>query len=339
MDRTSRGTLVVGVLALTLAGCSGQTQPATSGTASSSSAAASPGSSTSSASTTSAEPAPARTLQTLVDLPPESPTLTVVEDLPPSQGYTSAVVSYQSETLTIYGTVHTPSGAGPFPGVVFVHGAVDPDSWSAQREYLDEQARLAASGRVVLVPDLRNHGDSDDDPDWEYALEMGTTLDVINAARALAAQDDVSAVSVVGHSLGGAMTLNAAVVAPDVATAFVALAPSNASPWDNVEHFASGTPFSQQLVELRGTPEDNPSFWSDVTSTTFAERATTPLLVVQGSADDVVPVPWSESTVQAFTEAGAEVDLVVVEGGDHLFSPVADEAWDSVLDFLAAHGG
>jgi dipeptidyl aminopeptidase/acylaminoacyl peptidase len=337
------------MLALGVAGCSGQTQPTAAGTSSSSSAAASQNSATSLASASDAETSPAsasvpaastaRTLQTLIDLPQESPTLTVVEALPPGEGYTSAVVSYESEGLTIYGTLHTPSGEGPFLGVVFVHGAVDPDSWSAQTEYVDEQARLAVSGRVVLVPDLRNHGDSDDDPDWQYGLEMGTTLDVVNASRALGALDGVSAVGVVGHSLGGAITLNTAVVAPDVATAFVALAPSNSSPWENVQHFAAGTPYLDELTALRGTPQDNPAFWTDVTSTTFAERATSPLLIVQGSADDVVPVAWSASTDDAFTAAGADVELVVVDGGDHLFDPVEDQAWASVLDFLQEHGG
>ena len=289
-------------------------------------------------STSSTTPAPAATtLRTLIDTPAESPTLTVIETLPATDTYTSAVVSYESGGLTIRGILHTPVGTGPFPGVVFVHGAVDPDSWSAQREYTEEQARLADSGRITLVPDLRNHGDSDDDPDWQYGLEMGTTLDVVNAARALGAEPDVSSVSVVGHSLGGAIALNTLVVAPDVATAFVALAPSNASPWDNLEHFTGGTPYFEALTSLRGTPDEDPEFWADVSSTTFADRATAPLLIVQGSADDVVPPEWSDATAAAFRDAGADVELIVVDGADHVFQPTPDQAWEQVLAFLAAH--
>jgi dipeptidyl aminopeptidase/acylaminoacyl peptidase len=283
--------------------------------------------------------AEAPTLRTLIAAAPEAPTLTVEEALPGGEGYASAVVSYESGGYTIYGVLHTPDGDALFPGIVFVHGAVDPNQWSAQTHYVDEQERMASRGYVVLVPDLRNHGESDNDLDFDHALQMGTTLDVINAARALAAEPavDPARTAVVGHSLGGAITLNAMVVAPDVAGAFVALAPSNASPWDNIVHFnPTDSTFYREITTLRGTPDDNPEFWVDVSALTFVDRANRPLLVVHGTADDVVPPEWSEEVIgTAWTDAGKLVDVVMIEGGDHVFSPVQDEAWDTVFNFLA----
>lgn len=265
--------------------------------------------------------------------------LTREEELAGGDGFASSVVSYESDGFTIYGVLHTPDGEGPFPGVVLVHGAVDPDSWSAQTDYVEFQQRLVSVGFVVLVPDLRNHGASDDDPAYELALEMGTTLDVVNAARALAVEPavDPGRIVVIGHSLGGAMTLGAMVVAPDVAGAFVAMAPSHASPWENIRQFVPpGSPFYMQLTDLHGTPDDNPEFWADVSALTFVDRAARPLLVVHGTADDVVPPEWANIVGTAWADAGKDVQVVMIEGADHVFSPAEDETWAAVFTFLQA---
>ena len=336
---------VVVALVVVVAGCGapeasavGTRSPTDSGAATPSATEAPPASE---APSESAEPeGAATTLRTLIAAEVESPTLTVEEELPGGDGYASAVVSYESDGLTIYGALHTPDGAGPFPGIVFVHGAVDPDSWSAQTEYVDYQQRMASAGYVVLVPDLRNHGESDDDPDYDLDLEMGTTVDVINAARALAAEPavDPERIAVVGHSLGGAIALNALVVAPEVAGAFVAMAPSHASPWENIVQFVpTGSPFYTELTGLRGTPDDNPEFWADVSALTFVDRADRPLLVVHGTADDVVPPEWADVVGTAWTDAGKSVQVVMIEGGDHVFSPMEDEAWAAVFSFLEEH--
>ena len=69
---------------------------------------------------------------------------------------------------------------------------------------------------------------------------------------------------------------------------------------------------------------------------TFVDRADRPLLVVQGTTDDVVPPEWQDVLETAWTDAGKDVEVVMVEGGDHVFSPMEDEAWAAVLSFLEA---
>lgn len=280
------------------------------------------------------------TLRTLIAAQPESPTLTIEEELDAADGYRTSAVSYQSDGLTIRGVLHTPDGDGPFPGVVFVHGAVDRDTWSPIVQLVDEQRRLVTAGYVVLVPDLRNHGDSDDDADYPTDLEMGTSADVVNAARALGEVPgvDPERVAVVGISFGGVMTFNAMVVAPEVAAAFVAMAPGSLSAWENFSRFIpADSPAYQGMVDLRGTPDTNPEFWTDVSASTFVDRAARPLVIVQGMADQVVPPAWAEDTRRAFEEAGKDVELVALDGADHDFEPARDEAWGHVLAFLATH--
>lgn len=282
----------------------------------------------------------ATTLRNLIEAQHETPALTIGEELATADGYRTSAVAFESERLTIHGVLHTPDGDAPFPAVVLVHGAVDRDTWSPLEQLVDEQRRLATAGYVVLVPDLRNHGNSDDDPDYPTDLEMGTSADVMHAARALAALPNVDPdrVGVVGISFGGVMTFNAMVVAPDIAAAFVAMAPGNLSAWENFSRFIpADSPPYQAMVDLRGTPDSNPEFWADVSAATFVDRAAGPLLIVQGTADQVVPPAWAEDTRRAFEGASKDVELVQIDGADHSFEPARDEAWGHVLDFLAEH--
>ena len=136
---------------------------------------------------------------------------------------------------------------------------------------------------------------------------MGSTLDVVNAARALAADPrvDSSRVALVGVGLGGLIAINAQVVAPDVVAAVVAENPSSIDVWQNIEYFFEpDDEFRALIVDPRGTPEENPELWADVSPATFVDRVDSPLLILQGTGDTGNDPAWSDTTVATFTAAG-----------------------------------
>lgn len=278
-----------------------------------------------------------RTLRSIIEADPEHPVFEVVQETTDFDGDHAEVVSYESGGMLLQAVIRRPpSGAPESPAVVFVHGSVDPEDYSGLTEYDELADALVDSGYTVVVPDLRNHGESEDDPAWETDMDVGATLDVVNAARATAADPHVDAerVAIVGHSLGGAMAVKAAVVAPDVARAFVALAPSHVSPWEDVKRFASGTPFYDTVMAAHGDLDESPDYWRDVSALTFVDRMTAPLLVVHGTHDDVVPIGWSRFLNAQWTDAGKDVELIEVEGADHFLDgtvPVTQR----IAEFLA----
>jgi pimeloyl-ACP methyl ester carboxylesterase len=97
---------------------------------------------------------------------------------------------------------YTDTGQGS-PALVFVHG------WSCDATYWDAQvAHFAAKHRVVAI-DLAGHGDSGQD-------RKAYTMEAFGAdVAAVLAQLDLKDAVLVGHSMGGAVIVEAALAAPD----------------------------------------------------------------------------------------------------------------------------
>lgn len=76
--------------------------------------------------------------------------------------------------------------------------------------------------------------------------------------------------------------------------------------------FFSGTQYYDDVMAERGTAEESPEFWRDVSSLTFVARAKAPLLVVHGTADLAVPHEWSAELVDKWTAAGREAKFLPV---------------------------
>ncbi len=220
-----------------------------------------------------------------------------------------AVVSHGAvlapvRTLPTY--VWTPHGPGPFPLVVFVHG-YDNGPLTYQRFC----STLAASGYVVAAPSFPL-----EDPQRGFGLDRGDLPNeaadvsfVIGALEQGPLGEDLDAhrVAVVGHSDGADVAL------------MMGFEPSTTD------------------GRVKAVVADAP----DPIETTVAPSSD-PLLLVQGTADSVVPYTASQTV---FGQVDAPTYYLSLLGADHLppiaggtpWTPTIDSA---VADFLdAAIGG
>lgn len=84
---------------------------------------------------------------------------------------------------------------------------------------------------------------------------------------------DPARVALFRIGLGGLIAINAQVVAPDVVAAVVAVNPSSIDLWENIEYFLDPTSNAwERIVEPRGTPDENPELWADLSPATFLDR-------------------------------------------------------------------
>ena len=236
------------------------------------------------------------------------------------------------------------ASAEPRPAVAIVHG------WESNRGRSMAHIRyLHAAGFHCLVIDTRGHGDN---PPEKLPVNVPEfAADAAAAARWLAARPEVSAVGLLGHSMGGAGVIVAAASDPTV-RAVVALS----APADLVRMTRHS--FTLAQLHIPG-PIAIPLAWltarlmlaprghslDQASASANAARYHGPLLLMHGEDDRGVPVAHLGLIAQAAwsTRCGpsaARVETLILPGFGHRWLYEAADARQRVASFLAqALGG
>ncbi|MFN8021984.1 MAG: alpha/beta fold hydrolase [Acidimicrobiales bacterium] len=239
----------------------------------------------------------------------------------------------EPETLTVdaidEGRVHArlyrtdPAARGaeePPRMICWLHGGPT-DQW--QVTFMPRIAYWRAQGWDVLVPDHRGstgHGRA-----YQQALrERWGELDVDDVAAVLRHAHETglaqpSRTVLIGGSAGGFTVLNVVRHHPGlVAAAVVAYPVADLADLAERSHRFERH-YTRTLVGEPPPPPEVDERARDRSPTWWADRITTPLLVLHGEDDPVVPVGQSRVLVERIRAAGGDVDLVVYPGEGHGF--------------------
>lgn len=257
---------------------------------------------------------------------------TIGQVLADNEDYTRYYITYKSGDLKISGIMNVPKGQAPFPLLVLNHGHIDPAIYTNGRGLKREQDYLAQRGYVVVHPDYRGHADSDNIETTEDWLRLGYTEDVIAAVKAIQVAKldyiDTNRVGMLGHSMGGGVTMNVMVVEPDLIDAVVLFAPVSADYRRNFDKWIkSRTEVAERIEEEYGTPADNPVFWDGISANNYFDRVTVPVMNHHGTIDESVPLEWSDELKGWLDEAGIENTYYIYDGEPHEFT----QAWSQVM--------
>lgn len=260
------------------------------------------------------------------------------EPLASTARWRSWAATYTVNGATVSGELLVPRGQGPFPAVVLNHGYIDPAIYTLGRGLSREQEWLASNGFVVLHTDYRGHAGSDPVDDVGRESRLVYTRDAIGAVRALEqeAYVDTDRLAMLGRSMGGGVTLNALVAEPGLVDAAVVFASVSSRFVDNIRQFTEPNRPEElaRYYDRFGTPRENPRFYRDLSSRTFFDRVTEPVLMLHGTADDTCPIAWSRQTHRLLRAAGADAQLQVYEGEGHAFGPRFEDAMRRTVEFL-----
>src|SRR5512147_3175901 len=120
--------------------------------------------------------------------------------------FTTYLIDYPSDGLTITGVMQIPVGAGPFPVILLNHGFFSRSIYHSGDGTDRAAAFLAKHGYITLASDYRSWGDSDVAPSFFYS---GLAIDVINLLHAIPSipKADATRIGMWGHSMGGGVTM------------------------------------------------------------------------------------------------------------------------------------
>jgi acetyl esterase/lipase len=237
------------------------------------------------------------------------------------------------------GDLHLPGGAGPHPVIVLIHGG----SWRQRYGRAVMRAIAAAlvlRGWAVWNIEYRRVGNGGGWP--QTFADVAAAIDRLDG---LHPSLDLSRVDVLGHSAGGHLALWAAgrTALPTGAPGAIAGRPR--VPLARVISLAGVCDLAGAYRDwhggavralMGGSPERLPERY-EVADPLRRVPLAMPVLLVHGVLDETVSVRLSRTYASAARSAGADVELVEIEGaagGHRAFIDPRGSAWAPVIGWL-----
>ena len=274
----------------------------------------------------------------------------IEQSLSPGSNYYRYLSSYQSGGLKIYALLTIPKGkipSGGWPVILFNHGYIPPSAYLTSSSYAVMINPLSAAGYMVFAPDFRGNDNSGGIPAQPY-VSAGYITDSMNAIASIKQYKNANPnkIGVVGHSMGGNVTLHDLVISKDIKVASILSGvvgdEKDLINWWNYRYNSRlivGNDLDtyyklQQMIKSHGNPTSNQNYWNSIDPTKFTQNINVPVQIQVGSADEVVPISFSANLRDQLESQGKIVNFQEFPGADHNLSPYIDQAMNNVVLFL-----
>jgi dipeptidyl aminopeptidase/acylaminoacyl peptidase len=218
--------------------------------------------------------------------------------------------------LEIDGLLVLPTGPGPYPLIVHVHGG---PVWSYRNTwsmYYSLTPLLVSRGYAVLHPNPRGSAGRGQAFAGLVYGDMGgaDTQDILSGVEALVERGiaDTTRVGVVGGSYGGYMS-SWLVTQTNRFAAAVPISP--VTDWVS-QHYTSNIGFFDQIF-LQDDPANAAGRFSTRSPITYADRVRTPTLQTAGARDRCTPPGQAEEFHRALLEHGVTSELAIYPEEGH----------------------
>lgn len=229
-----------------------------------------------------------------------------------------------------------PAPGQTFPAVLIIHGG----GWAggdkrAARE-INIGTTLAQNGYIGLSINYLLCNADHPGATWPQNLHDCKTAVRWLRANAQRLHLDPDRIAVIGGSAGGHLATLVALTGPE---------------WDppgtgstavrcGIDLYGPVLAFERRDLRMLGkTRAEAPELYRQADPRTHIDPQDPPLLILHGTADDIVPVADSEALAAALQAAGARHQLVIIPGAPHTFhlQPKQRDLRPLVLGFLSEH--
>ena len=227
-----------------------------------------------------------------------------------------------SKGKKLYGTIHCSETAKPKKAIIVCHGFV---SNRVSKWKRDLCTKLAAKGYLAIRFDFTGNGESEGEiQDGTYSQEIDDLRKFIHFVK----KKGCERVGIIGHSMGGAVTLLTILKEKHISAIATLGAPST----------LQGRPYDEFLKYAeKPVPDKLPlSFFNDIKKHNIkqaTEAIKVPLLVMHGDKDPVVPYPEAQ---RILSWANCPKQLITFRGCGHNFRSASEakKVAEAAADFF-----
>ena len=261
------------------------------------------------------------------------------ETLPASrdydQGYMVEETTFLRDGKHIYGKLFLPQGEPPFPLVILAHG------FNGNFDKVEPYARAFAENGIAACEfdfigggeGSRSEGSIRNMSVLTEAADLNAVIDSLKQRK----EFDPERVFLLGRSQGGFVTAYIAEERPQDIRAMILLFPGFVIS-DDMREIAPNPEEIPETLELMGATIGR-IYLEDAISVDIYEKMgnySGDVLIFHGTADNIVPITYSERAVTAFPSA----ELVIIEGAGHGFTGEDDQYVTKLsVDFVKAQLG
>jgi dipeptidyl aminopeptidase/acylaminoacyl peptidase len=147
-----------------------------------------------------------------------------------------------------------------------------------------------------------------------------------------------------GHSMGGYITLRSMVISKDIKAGVIwggvigsysdMLTRWRRGPSAATTPTPSARSWRFSLINQYGSPEENPAFWNSISANSYLSDLSGPLQLHHGTADEEVPLEFSETLFYQMLDANQYVEFYKYEGDNHNISNSFGTAMQRSIEFF-----
>lgn len=254
--------------------------------------------------------------------------------------FTSYVFYFYVDGEKVSGMLNIPKEAGGYPIIVMVRGYVDQATYETGMGTRRGAEYLASNGFITISPDFLGYGESDMPSEnvFEQRFQTYTTLlTLLNSiqnispaftSKSLEFQILPEKVGIWAHSNGGQIALTALEVTQKAYPTALWAPVSKPFPYSILyytdEAEDHGKALRKNLAEFE--KEYDVEEYSFVN---YLDRITAPLQLHQGTADDAVPVKWTDELSEKLKKLDKEIEYFTYPGADHNLMP---NGWNPAIE-------
>jgi dipeptidyl aminopeptidase/acylaminoacyl peptidase len=207
-----------------------------------------------------------------------------------------------------------------------MHGYISPEQYNTLAYTTRYADALARAGYLALHPNYRNYPPSDEGPDLFRASHSVDALNLIAIIRAQAGQPgplekaDPKFVGMMGHSMGGGITLRTITInnAVQAAVLYGAMSGDEQKNYEKILEWSGGARGREELATpLEDLQRLGPIYYLD--------RITAAVSIHHGDYDGTVPLAWSQDLCGRLQALNKPVECFTYAGQPHTFQGEGDQ--------------